>query len=528
MHSFLNHRFPASDIPRQARALYARNLVRVIPDIHYTPAPLRPAAPGAPLDMTDSTLRSVSPIHLQYMFNMGMRASASFSIVKDGALWGLIACHNETPRRIPYEIRVACRTVAASLSREVKVKEEAEGYRQRLRLRSFEDEMVRLLSREDTLDEALSRHIQDVQRAMSADGVAVLRGQELAVGGVCPPRPALRALTAWLLSSGAEPVRATERLEELYGPAAEFRGQGSGLMWVVLSAEEPWLVLWFRAEQIETVNWAGNPHKSQDLGIEEQLTPRASFEDWTETVRGRSRRWTQPEMEAAARLRLALLEVRQNRQMAGLNRQLTDILKVKDTLLQQKEFLMGEVNHRVQNSLQLVSTFLGLQARDARDAALRSALEEAGRRMAAVSLVHRRLYRGDQVETIDAARYIDELCGEMLTAMGPDWRGHLTLDLAPVMLATDLAVPVGLVLTELIINVSKYAYGGGAGPLEIRLEDGGARFVLIVADHGVGRRSDREGFGSRMMASLVQQLGAELAYADNRPGLRAVLTGPQR
>ncbi len=113
LHSFANHHFPASDIPRQARALYVRNRTRVIPDIFYQPAPLRPEWTAlAPLDMSDSSLRSVSPIHLRYLDNMGVRASASVSIIKDGALWGLIACHNETPRMMTFDVRVTCRALA--------------------------------------------------------------------------------------------------------------------------------------------------------------------------------------------------------------------------------------------------------------------------------------------------------------------------------------------------------------------------------------------------------------------------------
>jgi len=114
LRSFLNHHFPASDIQRQARALYVRNLLRVIPDASYEPVVLRPEWTAAvPLDMSDSSLRSVSPIHLLYLRNMGVMASASFSIIKDGLLWGLIACHNETPRSLTYDVRAACRSLVA-------------------------------------------------------------------------------------------------------------------------------------------------------------------------------------------------------------------------------------------------------------------------------------------------------------------------------------------------------------------------------------------------------------------------------
>ena len=147
LYSFRNHHFPATDIPVQARTLYLRNVIRVIPDAAYQPVVLRPTwVLSTPLDMSDCSLRSVSPIHLVYLANMRVRASASFSIIKDGLLWGLVACHHETPRVLTYDVRAACRSLVGSLGRWIKAKEEAEGYRERLRLRGFEDDIIALLS----------------------------------------------------------------------------------------------------------------------------------------------------------------------------------------------------------------------------------------------------------------------------------------------------------------------------------------------------------------------------------------------
>jgi two-component system, chemotaxis family, sensor kinase Cph1 len=260
-------------------------------------------------------------------------ASASVSIVKDGTLWGLIACHNEIPRSLTYSVRAACRSLAGSLSRQIKAKEEAEGYRQRIRLRSFEDDMVALLSREGSLDEALSRHLSELGRMMSSDGVAVLRGRELVTNGVCPSEQEIHDLSQWLRTRTIQPIFSTDHLSDLYPPALDFTKTGSGLLAVALSADEPWFLLWFRAEQIETVNWAGNPHKPG--GLDEpgaSLTPRTSFDLWQESVHGRARRWALPEIDAAMRLRVALLEVQQNRRMRELNRQLTKIVQDKDLI----------------------------------------------------------------------------------------------------------------------------------------------------------------------------------------------------
>lgn len=523
--SFLNHHFPGSDIPRQARALYVRNLVRAIPDIHYLPAPLRPAwtAPE-PLDMSDCVLRSVSPIHMQYMRNMGVGASASISIVKDGVLWGLIACHHAEPRLLTYEVRAGCRALAGGLARQIKAKEEAEGYRERLRLRSLEDDVVIALSHSGSLDTALRESLPQIQKMLDADGAAVLRGDKLMLQGATPNETEVRKLAAWIAAREGADTFATDRLSEVYPEARAFAATASGLLTAQVSAEEPFAILWFRAEQVEVVNWAGNPHKDVARSDGELLTPRASFEAWSEAVRGRSRRWTLAETDTAARLRQSLLDVRQTRRLKELNSRLSETLADKDGLLNQKELLLREVNHRIQNSLQLVSSFLGLQARSSDDQTLKDSFEEARRRLSAVALVHRRLYRADQIENVDLARYFEDLSGEMLDSMGAEWAGKLTLNLAPILIPTDRAVTVGLVLTELVINANKYAYGGAPGPIEITLEELGSRFRLIVADQGRGRHEPTQGFGSRMMTAMVGQLAGTLDYQDNRPGLRAVLT----
>ena len=526
-HAFLHHHFPASDIPKQARALYVRNLVRVIPDVGYRPVPLRPAwSEGQPLDMSDSILRSVSPVHIQYLKNMGVGASASVSIVIGGVLWGLVACHNDTPRPIAANIRTACRALAAGLARQIRAREETDAYRERVRLRTFEDDIVALLLREGSLNDAISHHVGEFMKMLGSDGVAVLRGADLVLGGQCPPEAVVRALAAWALDKASETVFATEALGSHYALSEADRAVASGLLAVTLSASDPWIVLWFRAEQVQVVNWAGNPHKNMTLDASGTLNPRASFQAWRETVYGRSRRWILPEIEAAARLRVAVINVWQTRRIRELNRQLLNTLDQKDLLLKQKEFLMGEVNHRVQNSLALVSSFLTLQGKASDDKALQQSLEEARRRITAVSLVHRRLYRADQLEAINAARYIDELLNDLVVSLGKDWEAHLVRDLQPVMLPTDRAVALGLVVNELVTNANKYAYGGAPGPLRVTLMEDRNLFHLSVADRGVGRSDARKGFGTRMMDALVMQLSGTLAFEDAKPGTRATLSAP--
>jgi light-regulated signal transduction histidine kinase (bacteriophytochrome) len=522
--TFLHHHFPASDIPKQARALYVRNRTRTIPAIDYVPARLRPAGFEA-LDLSDVALRSVSPVHLQYLANMGVAASASISIVKDGLLWGMIACHHQSPRGLTPDIRVASATLASGLSRQIRAKEEAETYRERLRLRAAEDAVVPKLATEPAPRSIVTTLRDDLRRMLDGDGFAFVQGGIVDVDGLCPPKDDILDLAAWTRTHGGIEPFATHELSSSYPPGNAFRATASGVLALTL-IDEGAMLLWFRAEHIEEVEWAGNPHKAVMLDPNAVLTPRASFESWTQAVSGRSRRWTREEIEATHRLRRAFHDAHINHRLRVLNAELQRTLADKDALIAQKDVLMKEVNHRVQNSLQLVAAFLSLQAKSSDDAKVKEHLAEAQARLAAVALVHRRLYRDDQVESVDLSRYIEELAGDMKTSLGADWAAQMSLDLAPVLVSTDRAVNIGLVLTELVINASKYAYRGRAGPIQISLEQHRNRLRLVVADMGVGRSGDREGFGSRMMNAVVVGLSGMIEHDDNMPGLRVILTAP--
>jgi len=522
--SFLHHHFPASDIPRQARALYVRNRTRAIPMVDYQPLPLRPAS-NEPLDMSDVAIRSVSPIHLQYLRNMGVQASASISIVKDGLLWGLFACHHDTPRFLPPDLRAAAATLASGVARQIRAREDAESYRERLRLHAGEAALAPRLGRDGGFAAVLEQTKAQLRELFGASGFAAVAEGAVVSDGICPPARIATELARFARSrAGTEPF-ATHELSAILPSAQAVQAEASGLLAIPL--DDGATLLWFRPEQVEEVEWAGNPHKAVEVAPGEQLTPRTSFQSWTELVRGRSRRWTLEEVEAAHRLRRTIHEARQAQQLRVLNAELGRTLADRETLIAQKDVLMKEANHRVQNSLQLVSAFLALQARNAVEGVAKH-LNEAQARLAAVALVHRRLYRDDQVESIDLGRYLEELVADLKTSIGAEWGALIRLDLAPVLVPTDRAVNIGLVLTELVINATKYAYDGATGPLSIALEQHRTRFRLIVADEGRGKGGAVQGtgFGSRMMDAIVTRLDGELAYLDNQPGLRAILTAP--
>ncbi len=522
--TFLNHHFPASDIPRQARALYVRNRTRAIPDVDYAPAPIRPAA-YRDTDLSDVGVRSVSPIHIRYLHNMGVGASASISIVKDGLLWGLMACHHSTPHALPADIRQGAAMLASSFARQVRAKEEAETYRERLRLRGAEDGVSARLADAPSLEDGVRATAPELRTMLGGDRLALVTATQIVGDGDLPPAEVLCELAARVRQRSLTEPFVTRELGAVW-PDLQARMPGLAGVLAMPLADGDATLIWLRIERIEEIEWAGNPHKAVVAQPGQMLHPRASFATWVEAVRGCSRRWTLEEQEGARRLSRTFAQAHQARDMRALNAALTRTLADKEALLAQKDLLMKEVDHRVQNSLQLVSAFLSVQARAAGQGAVAEQLTEAQARLSAVALVHRRLYRDDQINSVDLARYIEELTADMRTSLGAEWAAMIRVDVAPVLIQTDRAINIGLILTELVINASKYAYGGRAGPIAISLEQYRNRARLIVADDGRGIDDGDTGFGSRMMKAMVARLDGEFTVDDNRPGVRAILTVP--
>jgi len=280
--SYMGLHFPASDIPEQARALYARSWLRIIPAVDYIPAaiepPLNPET-GRPLDLSFSVLRSVSPIHLEYLRNMNVGASMSISLMVDGRLWGLIACHHRTPRPLPFVLRAACELFGQIASREIASQQEHRRLAARVEINRIQTRFFDILAREDNAAEALLRYTPTLLQFMSARGAAIAMGGQLSLVGQTPTRGETRALLEWLQTREDENgIYHSDSLSGDWAPAAEFKQAASGLLSVKLSRVEPQFVLWFRPEVITTVNWAGNPEKPADPHA--RISPRKSFASW--------------------------------------------------------------------------------------------------------------------------------------------------------------------------------------------------------------------------------------------------------
>jgi two-component system, chemotaxis family, sensor kinase Cph1 len=309
---YLGLHYPASDIPKQARQLYCQNWLRLIPDVDYQAAAIIPAENPLnkqPLDLSGSVLRSVSPLHVEYLHNMGVTASMSISIIKNKQLWGLIACHHETPKYVPYEIRNACEFLGQMTSLELAAKEDSEDSEYKIYLKSVQAKLVEYMSGENNFAEGLINKEPNLLNLVNAQGAVVCFEGECFTVGNTPQKSDIQDLVEWINHSLREGIFYTDALSKVYPNAERFADIASGLIALSISKSHKNYVLWFRPEVMQTVDWGGNPNKPVEVvnNGDVRLTPRKSFELWTETVSLHSLPWKPCEVNAALELRSAII-----------------------------------------------------------------------------------------------------------------------------------------------------------------------------------------------------------------------------
>lgn len=325
LESYLGLHYPAIDIPTTARKLFYQNWLRMIPDINYQPVPLLPARhplTQEPLDLSAAALRGVAPPHVEYLQNMGVAASMTISLIGEKKLWGLIACHHYSPKIIDYETRKACEFLGQFASIEIAHQQDQELSLYRTQIKSIQDNLRQaLLQDSNFIEQVLVRHAAHLLDLVHAQGAAILLDQQLTLIGQTPAKAEVHDLVTWLVEHNKDTVFVTDALSSLYPIASQFKQHASGMLAISIllshAKQKSYHLLWFRPEQVQTVDWAGNPNDAMTINEvgQLQLSPRKSFELWKETVRERSTPWQATEVEAALEMRntlmLAVLEFSQ-------------------------------------------------------------------------------------------------------------------------------------------------------------------------------------------------------------------------
>jgi chemotaxis family two-component system sensor kinase Cph1 len=317
--SWLGLRYPASDIPRPAREIFKRIGVRPLPDAQgelCEMVPLLNPDTGRALEMTHCALRGASVMYTEYLKNMGVAATLVMPILRDGALWGLVVCHHYTPTVMPYPLRSAAEFLAQIASLEIAQAELREYTQYRIQIDAVHLGVLAHSAADGQLSVSgpASPNLLD---GIRADGVAIFQHNRWLTAGKVPDEQRLKPLAAWLrerIDQASDGVQAyaTDALGSVYPAAIDFAALASGVLVTAVSRhpDSP-LIVWFRGEQVQTFNWAGNPHaKPVSVGaLGARLTPRHSFDLWQEQVRGRSTPWHKVEVDAATQLRRMVMDL---------------------------------------------------------------------------------------------------------------------------------------------------------------------------------------------------------------------------
>jgi light-regulated signal transduction histidine kinase (bacteriophytochrome) len=519
LESFLGQYFPATDIPRQARILYMQNPIRVISDARGLRVNLVPEADeqASPLDLSFAHLRSVSPIHCEYLRNMGVSASMSISVIVDDRLWGLIACHHYAPKTLTMSERIAAEMfgeffslhlLALKQKRKLDIANEA---------RRSLDRFLQAASHHVDLDDILMAALPEFQTLFACDGVGMwMNGRWTAIGAAPPPGREVD-LAHFIRDVADGRIWSTKTLSDDYPPAADYFEDVSGVMAVPLSQIPRDYLFFFRKERLQTLNWAGNPEKTYETGpLGDRLTPRKSFALWKETVQRQATPWRDSDLEIAEAIRSATVEiVLRHNELMEEERSKSDV---------RQRMLNEELNHRVKNILAVIKSLVTWPSQD--QVPIDDYIGSLRGRIHALSHAHDQLTRGGGGGTLG-----DLLDAELL----PYRAGRSTITIAGPAATLDARAHAvaALVIHELCTNAAKYgALSRDGGALDVtwqEVEDGDC--ILHWRENGgptIGP-TGRKGFGTALIErSIPYDLGGTSSL-DYRPeGLYAEFRLPGR
>ncbi|MFJ6022999.1 HWE histidine kinase domain-containing protein [Brevundimonas sp. NPDC092305] len=517
---FMGLHYPASDIPAQARELYRRNLLRVITDVDAVPVPIIPQRDeaGQPLDLSLSVLRSVSPIHIEYLKNMGVGASLSISIIVDGRLWGLFACHHYSARCPTFERRSVSELFAQMFSMRLESRERQETVEYERRARDISDQLLGAVASDETLLKDPDWLGDILTHAIPADGVGVWLGGKYAFSGTTPPMEAFRQIVRALNGTAAGKVFATDNIGSIVPDATEFASEAAGMLAIPISRAPRDYVVLFRKELIHSVRWAGDPHKPVTYGPNgPRLTPRESFQEWKQLVEGHSKAFTSSEIRVAETLRATLIEVvlrladeaSAERQQAGAR----------------QELLIAELNHRVRNILGLIRGLI--RQSQPGDGDIADFVKIVDGRIHALARAHNQI-TDDHWGPAPFQALIDAE-----TAAFVDEQERVVTQGEPIHLNPNAYSTMALVVHELITNSNKYgslsAPGGQvtvgwhrapSGDLVIEWRETGGPTVTAP---------QRKGFGTTIIQrSVPYDLGGSAKVDYDPKGMHAMFRIPAR
>ncbi|WP_343610613.1 HWE histidine kinase domain-containing protein [Novosphingobium sp.] len=514
--SFLGLHFPASDIPKQARKLYTQNLLRIIADIDAVPVPIHPAldADGVPLDLSPSGLRAVSPVHIEYLRNMGVKASMSVSILRGGQLWGLFACHHYAPLSLPYATRTAAELFGEFFSGLLEQMEIRTTLAQHETATRLHDDLTAQVAHGGSLLANFDRFADLIRQVIPFDGIVGYVAGDYVSLGQTPSQAQFLDLARFLNTTGNGACWSTHHLARVYPPAQAFGDKVCGLLAVPVSRVPRDFLVLFRREYAHEVLWAGDPGapKQAPGPLGDRLTPRKSFALWKEERRRQSKPWSGDEKAIAEKLRVTLIEV---------ILQLLDASNAeREASARRQQDLIAELNHRVRNSLNMIGAMVSQGQRSA--TSLADFCSRVSARIATLARAH------DQVNATSWAPFpLGPLVHETVRAAFPESHGALTISGPQVLIRPSAFTTLAVVIHELVAHSTALATPEGQVQITLAQTATGA-LTLSWRESGGAATSPWQ---DRMALAIVErsiphELSGEARVTFHTEGLEAFFSIP--
>ena len=521
--SYLNLYYPASDIPPQARDLYTVNWVRLVPNVDLEPTKLIPGVSEAdrqPLDLTHSLLRTMSPIHRQYVRNQGLKASFSLSLVTHNKLWGLITCHSREATYIPQDVRLQCENLSQLFSWHLYAKEEELFINQKQEADRSIEAMLDKVSPKNPIVKVFAEYEDDVLRLMDADGFLFFSDHEVISLGVTPEISVVEKIHQSSLDGQGKPF-ITDSVGDQFGPQEQLNGI-VGILLIPFLERRSYYTAWFRKEHRYTQKWAGPEHeKNANASKRERLTPRSSFKVHVKDITGESKPFDKNDLDMAGRLnRMFLahaLEV-QEKLRKGMND-----LEKQD---QHKNEFLATLAHELRNPLSPISSGVTL-LESSDDRAIRSRVVGIIKRQ--VNYMKKliddlmdvsRITQG-KIELDMRSISLQEVIANAIEIVDePLQEKSHTLDLnlpKEKVLVNGDSARLSQIFSNILNNAIKYTEYGGK--LSVTLKQDGERAAVIVKDNGLGIPKER----IKDIFSMFTQVEAHSTYTKGGLGIGLTL-----
>jgi len=496
--AFLGHRFPASDIPQVARNLLLRKTIRQIPDVKGKAVDIVPyinPCTGVPTNILRSELRNPSEIHLEYLNNMGVRSTISFSIITKGRLWGLVTCHNNNPKFVEAWKRQIAFLMTQAFASEIASTQKAADLKLLKQLTQRRLELLDALEKHVDLATGLRQEQLHTLLATEGIGAAVLLDQKLYSYGPTPSEDELARIFQWLVENNPKKVFHTRSLWKVFPEAIMYKDQACGLLALEISKYNKEYLLFFKPEIPRVRIWAGEPEKPE-LRDGDYIHPRKSFEKWEEVVRGKSDKWSKNELDVAKTF-VKDLTAFQLRDQAVSLRQLNSQLKMTANRLQAKNSQLEDFSlimaHNLRgpmNNILLLHEYYQEEPTEENSQFLLQKIP---------AIVENMITTMNDLNKLMDTRLEDELPAEevgLAELIQREWENLQTEDIqaAGAKLMADLKVPyVSLpkvyaesILHNFISNALKYRSSERNPRIEVKTWEESEDIYLAVADNGLG------------------------------------------